>query len=409
MSCTSPYTVPRTSVPFDAAPAPPRSRYFSSSATAAFMHSADFRTNGSMSWPEPNRSPTSFMAGSRSSLSVRMAPSCVTSGGSSSTVRAPSPPSPAARRSEAVLPIFSAMASTTSSRTPSLSRLTMRKPARLPGGQDGSTSAALGPPAAPPPPPAAPADSKWAISAGSASGERLNMRPSARSRSRAPSWAYGVISRAFTIAQSRPLATAWCRNAELMTRRAAGASPKLMLLRPRTVKADGNRLFTSSIPSSVLGPAPANSSSPVPSVNVSTSNTNWSSRRPYPFPSSTIISAVRTFCSGVFAMPSGPMHMATAGTPYLAITGARRANREPSPSRFIELIIGRPGTCRTAASTTSGSVESMTSGAATSMLMRFTRDTIKSLSSSRSVVATHTSRQCAPSSTCERARSTRPS
>ena len=235
------------------------------------------------------------------------------------------------------------------------------------------------------------------------------MRSSARVLSRASSWAYGVMSRAFTIALSRPLATAWWRNAELMTRRAGGSRPKLMLLRPRVVKADGNRLLTSSIPSSVFGPEPAYSSSPVPSVNVMTSKTNWSSRRPYLAPLSTIISATRTFCSGVFAMPSGPMHMATAGTPYLAIMGAMRSNLVPSPSRFIEFIMGRPGTCRTAASTTSGSVESMTSGAGTSMLMRFTRDTIKSLSSSRSVVATHTSRQCAPSSTCERARSTSPS
>ena len=158
MSCTSPYTVPRTSVPFDAAPASSRSRYFSSSDTAAFMHSADFRTNGSMSWPDPNRSPTSFMAGKRSSLSVRMAPSCVFSGGSSSAILAAAGPaaSPSpSRRSDDAAPILSAMASTTSSRMPSLSRWTMRKLARLPGGQDGSTSGALGPRAPPGPAPAA--------------------------------------------------------------------------------------------------------------------------------------------------------------------------------------------------------------------------------------------------------------
>ena len=76
MSCTSPYTVPSTSLPLLA---PPSSftRYLSSSPTAAFMHSADFRTNGSISSPAPNLSPTSFMAGSRLSLSTRMAASCV--------------------------------------------------------------------------------------------------------------------------------------------------------------------------------------------------------------------------------------------------------------------------------------------------------------------------------------------
>ena len=52
-------------------------RYFSSSETAAFMHSADFSTNGSINSPAPNLSPTVFMAGSSDSFSTLTAASCV--------------------------------------------------------------------------------------------------------------------------------------------------------------------------------------------------------------------------------------------------------------------------------------------------------------------------------------------
>ncbi len=92
-------------------------------------------------------------------------------------------------------------------------------------------------------------------------------------------------------------------------------------------------------------------------------------------------------------MPLGPMHKAIAGKPYFAIIGASFSNLEPSPSRFIELMMGLPGICFTAASITSGSVESITSGASISKLNLFTRFNMNSFSSERSVVATHTSRQ----------------
>ena len=93
------------------------------------------------------------------------------------------------------------------------------------------------------------------------------------------------------------------------------------------------------------------------------------------------------------------MHKAIAGKPYLAIIGASFSNLLPSPSRLIELIIGFPGICMTDASITSGSVESITRGASISKLNRFTKFSINSRSSARSVVATQTSRQWAPSST----------
>ena len=180
---------------------------------------------------------------------------------------------------------------------------------------------------------------------------------------------------------------------------AYGTSPKLTLLSPSTVNEFGNLSLTSLIPSSVFFPASENSASPVAKVNVKTSKMNCPGFNPYCFPVSYSNSAVCTFSCGVFAIPFGPMHSAIAGTPYFDISGANFLKREPSPSRLIELIIGRPGICSKAASITSGSVESITRGASTSKLIFFTRFSINSFSSERSVVATHTSRQCAPSST----------
>ena len=110
-------------------------------------------------------------------------------------------------------------------------------------------------------------------------------------------------------------------------------------------------------------------------------------------------SAVSTFCVGVFAIPSGPIHNAIAGIPYFAINGANALNRLPSPSKLIELIIGLPGICSIADSITSGSVESITRGASISRLRLFTSFRMNAFSSERSVVATQTSMQCAPSST----------
>src|ERR1700739_3132119 len=66
MSWTSPNTVAITTVPF-VYPAI-LSRYFSSCATARFITSADCNTNGRISSPAPNLSPTSFIAGSSTLL-----------------------------------------------------------------------------------------------------------------------------------------------------------------------------------------------------------------------------------------------------------------------------------------------------------------------------------------------------
>ena len=165
----------------------------------------------------------------------------------------------------------------------------------------------------------------------------------------------------------------------------------------------------SSMPRMVCTAESANSSWPVASVNVSGSNTYCHSCMPCSRPRSTMSLAVSNFSAAVLAMPPGPMHMATAGTPYLAITGARPEKRLPSPSRFIEFMTGLPGICRMAASTTAGSVESITSGVSISRLSLLTSATMVSSSSSRSVVATQTSRQWAPASACSRASPTSPS
>ncbi len=68
ISWTSPYTVQSTSFPLLTPSC--LMRYFSSSTTAAFIHSADFKTNGRMSSPAPNLSPTSFIAGKSTSFRV---------------------------------------------------------------------------------------------------------------------------------------------------------------------------------------------------------------------------------------------------------------------------------------------------------------------------------------------------
>ena len=74
-------------------------------------------------------------------------------------------------------------------------------------------------------------------------------------------------------------------------------------------------------------------------------------------------------------------------------SGAICLKRKPSPSRFIEFIMGSPGICSSDASITFGSVESITRGASTVRQRCFTRLHMNSFSLSLSVVATHTSRQ----------------
>ncbi|CAO0829013.1 hypothetical protein SMICM17S_11824 [Streptomyces microflavus] len=71
MSWTSPRTVASTIVPLPSAS--DFSMCGSRWATAIFMTSADWRTNGSCIWPEPNSSPTTFMPSSSVLLTMSRA------------------------------------------------------------------------------------------------------------------------------------------------------------------------------------------------------------------------------------------------------------------------------------------------------------------------------------------------
>src|SRR5436853_378050 len=143
MSCTSPYTVARTTFPLVYPSA--FSRNCSRCLTARFITSADCRTKGRISSPAPNLSPTSFIAGSRTSFSVGTAPSFST-------------------------------ARSMSASTPSFLRLRIRKWRASSGSISavGSTAAS---------PSSSPFDSTWAMKRSSASSRRLKTRSSASSRS----------------------------------------------------------------------------------------------------------------------------------------------------------------------------------------------------------------------------------
>ena len=227
----------------------------------------------------------------------------------------------------------------------------------------------------------------------SASSDLSNIRSSARRIFSGSISPYGIISFAFTMAQSSPTFTAWYKNTEFITILACFSSPKLILLNPKTVYDSGMLSCTMRIPSRVFFPASRNSFSPVANVNVKTSKMNWCFSSLYFLPSCIIMRATCSFSSGVFAMPSGPIHIAMAGAPYFAMSGAICLKRKPSPSRFIEFIMGSPGICSSDASITFGSVESITRGASTVRQRCFTRLHMNSFSLSLSVVATHTSRQ----------------
>ena len=105
----------------------------------------------------------------------------------------------------------------------------------------------------------------------SASGRRLNTRSSASARSSAEISAYGCTCAGFTIAMSRPASTQWCRNTELSTARASGASPKLTFDTPRLVKTPGSSRLMSRMPSIVSTAESIHSASPVASVKVRSS------------------------------------------------------------------------------------------------------------------------------------------
>ena len=97
------------------------------------------------------------------------------------------------------------------------------------------------------------------------------------------------------------------------------------------------------------------------------------------------------------------MAIATVQAPYCFRSGNIRSIFSHPRSRWTELTMPMPGSHSRAAATTSGSVESMQSGASICPERTRTTRVIVSSSSARSVSATQTSSACAPPSTCSRA------
>ena len=236
------------------------------------------------------------------------------------------------------------------------------------------------------------------------------MRSSARSRWAWSTSAYGVMWAGLTMARSRPASTQWWRKTELRTARAWGWSPKLTLLTPRDVNTPGSPALMRRMPSMVSRALRRNSASPVARVKVRSSKIRSSGRRPY---SSTTMSWMRrataSFRSAVLAIPSSSMVRATRAAPCSTASGTTSSIRARPFSRLMELMVARPGYWRRAASATSRSVVSMTSGVSTLWARSSTRARIWAASSWRSVRATQTSRRWAPPSTWLRATSRTPS
>ena len=119
--------------------------------------------------------------------------------------------------------------------------------------------------------------------------------------------------------------------------------------------------------------------------------------------------AISTLRSAVFAIPSSSMVRAIRQAPCDLASGATRFSLSAPASRLTELTIARPGMCSSAASITSGSVESIWIGAGWVSETRSTTALICSSSSWRSVSATQTSSTWAPPATWSSATCIRPS
>ena len=106
--------------------------------------------------------------------------------------------------------------------------------------------------------------------------------------------------------------------------------------------------------------------------------------------------ATSSLRSAVLAMPSSSMVSAISAAPCAFASGATRSSLSRPASRLTELTIARPGILSSAASITSGSVESTWIGAGCVSEIRCTTSPIWSSSSWRSVSATQTSSTWAP-------------
>ena len=141
------------------------------------------------------------------------------------------------------------------------------------------------------------------------------------------------------------------------------------------------------------------SASPVVSVNVSRSKISSSRGSPCASHSPAMRSAISRLRCAVRAIPCSSMVSAMSAAPCSTASGATTSSFAGPASRFTELTMARPGLCSSAARMTSGSVESICSGAREVSAIRFTVSRMASASSSRSTSATQRSSTCAPPST----------
>ena len=213
-----------------------------------------------------------------------------------------------------------------------------------------------------------------------------------------------------TIARSRPASTQWCRKTEFRTARAPGETPNDTLETPSDVFTAGSSRLIVRMPSIVSTALGRHSSSPVVSVKVSASKISSSGSSPCSSQASSCRRrATSSLRSAVLAIPTSSMVSAITAAPWLTASGTTRSSLSRPASRLTELTIARPGICSSAASITSGSVESIWIGAGWVSEMRLTTSRICTSSSLRSVRATHTSSTWAPPSTWSSATATRPS
>ena len=244
----------------------------------------------------------------------------------------------------------------------------------------------------------------------SASSRRLKTRSSVSSRSSSPISLYGVMWFGLTIARSRPASTQWWRNTELSTARPTGDTPKLTFDTPSEVFTPGISALMRRMPSIVSTALGRHSSSPVVSVKVSASKISSSGSSPCSSQAmSRMRCAISTLRSAVLAIPTSSMVSAISAAPWALASGITRSALSRPASRLIELTIPRPGICSSAASITSGSVESTWIGAGWLSVTRLTTCRICSSSSWRSVSATQRSSTCAPPVTWSSAICTSPS
>ena len=190
-----------------------------------------------------------------------------------------------------------------------------------------------------------------------------------------------------TIARSSPASTQWCRKTELSTARAGGETPNETLETPSEVLTPGHlgldpadaldRLDRRRLPLVVAGRERERERVEDQQLGI----------EPVLVAGELAGSAcaISTLRSAVFAIPTSSIVSAISAAPCALRQRHDRSSLSRPASRLIELTIARPGIRSSAASITSGSVESTWIGAGWVSETRFTTSPICTSSSWRSV------------------------